>query len=172
MRPVAGATNLIDRGTNEYYDTYFPKKWLRFKECKDFAGGSRVYAAKSEIGAGEYDARSDFAKRLDRRLTVDTATPDVELGEETGLTMKGGDVLEMRWQLRQGGTCQFRAVGAGGASVTVSVNGVELRPDALGVYSFAGLPGEQTLTIACFGAGTASVDSFSCPPWGVIMTVR
>lgn len=172
MRPVAGATNLIDRGKNEYYDTYFPKKWLRFKECKDFAGGSRVYAAKSDIGAGEYDARSDFAKRLDRRLTVDTATPDVELGEETGLTMKGGDVLEMRWRLRQGGTCQFRAVGAGGAAVIVSVNGVELRPDALGVYSFAGLPGEQTLTIACFGAGTASVDSFSCPPWGVIMTVR
>ena len=172
MRPVAGATNLIDRGKNEYYDTYFPKKWLRFKECKDFAGGSRVYAAKSDIGAGEYDARSDFAKRLDRRLTVDTATPDVELGEESGLTMKGGDVLEMRWRLRQGGTCQFRAVGAGGAAVTVSVNGVELRPDALGVYSFAGLPGEQTLTIACLGAGTASVDSFSCPPWGVIMTVR
>jgi hypothetical protein len=51
-------------------------------------------------------------------------------------------------------------------------NGVELRPDALGVYSFAGLPGEQTLTIACFGAGTAIVDSFSCPPYGVIMTVR
>ncbi|MBQ5796058.1 MAG: hypothetical protein IIW14_08725 [Kiritimatiellae bacterium] len=172
LRPVAGATNLIDRGKNEYYDTYFPKRWLRFKNGRDFAGGSRVYAAVPDIGAGEYDARADFAGRLSRRLTVDAATANVELGEESGLTMKGGDVLEMRWQLRQGGTCQFRAVGAGGASVTVSVNGVELRPDALGVYSFAGLPGEQTLTIACFGAGTASVDSFSCPPWGVIMTVR
>ena len=171
MRPVAGAANLIDRGKNEYYDTYFPKRWLRFKNGKDFAGGSRVYAGVLDIGAGEYDVRTDFAERLGRRLTVDVATSNVVPGEESGLTLKGGDVLELRWQLRQGGTCQFRVVGVGGAAVTVVSNGETLTPDASGNYSFSGLAGEQTLSIACFGAGTATVDSFVCP-YGVIMIVR
>ena len=171
MRPVAGAANLIDRAKGAYYDTYFPKRWLRFKNGKDFAGGSRVYAGVLDIGAGEYDVRTDFAERLGRRLTVDVATSNVVLGEESGLTLKGGDVLELRWQLRQGGTCQFRVVGVGGAAVTVVANGETLTPDASGNYSFSGLAGEQTLSIACFGAGTATVDSFVCP-YGVIMIVR
>ena len=170
MRPTAGATNLIDRAKNEYYDTYFPQRWVHFKNGKDIAGGSRVYAAVPDIGAGEYDARPDFAKRLARRLTVDTATSNVELGEETGLTMKGGDVLELRWLLRAGGRCSFRVVCADGAGVTVSANGVELTPDANGVYSFAGSAGEQTVSIFCFGVGTATVDSFTCPPLGMIMS--
>ena len=167
FRPAAGSP-LINAASLADLESLMPDE----AQTLDFAGGQRVYEAAPDIGAGEYDARPDFAKSLARRVTVDTATPNVELGAETGLTMKGGDVLELRWLLRLGGDCAFRVVCESGCTAEVSVNGVVLTPDASGVYSFAGLVGEQTVAIACSGTGTATVDSFTCPRFGVLMLVR
>ena len=167
FRPAAGSP-LINAASLADLETLMPEYALA---C-DFAGGQRVYEAAPDIGAGEYDARTDFARRLARRLTVDTATPNVELGAESGLTMKGGDVIELRWMLRLGGDCSFRVACESGCTAEVSVNGVELTPDANGVYSFAGSVGEQTVSITCSGTGTATVDSFTCPRFGVLMLVR
>ena len=80
--------------------------------------------------------------------------------------------LELRWRLVLAGDCSFRVVCEGGCTAEVSVNGVVLTPDANGVYSFVGTVGEQAVSIACSGAGTATVDSFACPRFGMLLLVK
>ncbi len=167
FRPAAGSP-LINAASRADLEARMPEDAL----ARDFAGGQRIYDGAPDIGAGEYDARPDFARRIGRRVTVDTATPTVELGAEDGLTMEGGDVLELRWQLLLAGDCSLRVVCEGGCAAAVTVNGVVLTPDANGVYSFAGSVGEQTVSIACEGSGTATVDSFTRPRFGMLMLVR
>ncbi len=167
FRPAAGSP-LINAASLADFEAFMPEE----AKTRDFAGGQRVYEAAPDIGAGEYDARTDFAHRLARRVTVDTATPMVELGSGTGLTMRGGDVIELRWRLILAGDCSFRVICAGGCTATVTVNGVALTPDANGVYTFAGSVGEQAVSIACEGVGTATVDGFTCPWFGWMMRIR
>ena len=45
-------------------------------------------------------------------------------------------------------------------------------PLYLFLRAFAGSVGEQAVSIACEGSGTATVDSFTCPRFGVLMLVR
>ena len=125
-----------------------------------------------DIGAGEHDARPEFAKALaPRRLEIDTATSTVELGEASGLTMRGGDVLELKWQLTRAGGCSFRVACRDGSTAVVLVDGVAVEPDAYGVCSFSGSVGEHVVSIACEGAGSATVDEFSCPRLGMMFIV-
>ena len=167
FRPAAGSP-LINAASLADFEALMPEE----AKSRDFAGGQRVYDAAPDIGAGEYDARSDFANRIGRRVTVDTATPMVELGEGASLTMRGGDALELRWRILLAGDCSFRVICDGGCTATVTVNGVELTPDANGVYSFVGSVGEQTVSIACEGAGTATIDGFTCPHFGWLMRLK
>ena len=173
LRPLGTETGVIDGGTNDYYGTYFPARWARFREGRDFAGGARVYNGRIDLGAGEYDWRPGFAKRLARRrLAVEAASPAVALGETDGLTMTGGDVLDLRWNLVVAGPCSFRVACASGAAAEVRVDGEPCSSDADGVYSFAGSVGEHAVSIACFGSGSAQVGSFASPRRGVLFLVR
>ena len=167
FRPAAGSP-LINAASLADFEALMPEE----AKSRDFAGGQRVYDAAPDIGAGEYDARPDFANRIGRRVVVDTATPMVELGEGAGLTMRGGDTLELRWRILLAGDCSFRIVCDGGCTATVTVNGIELTPDTNDIYSFVGSVGEQTVSITCEGSGTATVDGFTCPHFGWLMRVK
>ena len=172
-RPLGTETGVIDGGTNAYYETYFPARWARFWEGRDFAGGARVYNGRIDLGAGEYDWRPGFAKRLARRrLAVSAATSRVALGETDGLTLKGGDVLDLRWNLVVAGPCSFRVVCADGGTAEVRVDGELCSPDADGVYTFAGTVGEHAVSITCCGSGSAQVGSFTSPRRGALFLVR
>lgn len=172
-RPLGTETGVIDGGTNDYYETYFPARWARFREGRDFAGGARVYNGRIDLGAGEYDWRPGFAKRLARRrLSVAAASSRVSIGETDGLTLTGGDVLDLRWNLVVAGPCSFRVACASGAAAEVRVDGEPCSSDSDGVYSFAGSVGEHAVSIACFGSGSAQVGSFASPRRGVLFLVR
>ena len=167
-RPLAGS-GLIDAGSNETFVAKYPAAY----QDLDWAGGQRIYNGTIDIGAGEFDYRPVFAKELaKRRLVVDTATPTVELGEGDGLSMKDGDALDLRWELILEGACSFKVTVTGEGTATVKVDGETVQPDADGVCSFAGTIGEHAVSIAFAGAGTATVDSFTCPKKGSVILVR
>ncbi|HNX05084.1 MAG TPA: hypothetical protein PKI32_06255, partial [Opitutales bacterium] len=168
FRPVAGSP-LIDAASQADLDALLPD----VERSVDYAGGQRTYNGAPDIGAGEYDRRLDFAKRLVRSgLSVDVATPTVELGAEAGLTMKGGDVLELRWQLLLAGDCSFRVACADGCAAVVSVDGLVLTPGADGVYSFDGTVGEHVVSVTCSGTGIATVDAFTFPRRGSVLMFK
>ena len=69
-RPLATDTNVVDRGRNDYYDTYFPARWAQFKNGRDFAGGPRHVGSSIDIGAGEFDWNSTPSGIPGLKMTV------------------------------------------------------------------------------------------------------
>lgn len=88
----------------------------------DAAGGQRVYNAKIDAGAYEFDWREEFARSIlrQRKLSVLSASPEVKL-TTGGVYLPSGN-LELVWQLDEGDASDhiaaFGVTGDGTLAVT------------------------------------------------------
>ena len=173
-RPLSPDDSIIvDKGWLDAYDAHFPALWARFKTNYDAAGGQRVYNGKIDIGAGEYDWRPAYGRRLNGRRFADVAgaTPGVEMGEQ-GVTLGDGDSLSIDWTAQRSGKQTFSVAVAGGGAVTVLAGGEPIAASD-GVYSFEAEAGSVTRIVISFsGEGAAEVSSFRSASVGVLLIVR
>ena len=168
-RPLPTATALVDQGLNECYVTNWPDAW---SAETDFAGGQRVYNAAIDIGAGEYDWRPEFSRRLGgKRAEVVAASSGVTDGEE-GVVLSDGESLTVDWTARREGTQTFSATVTGEGTLSVLLDGVPLTATD-GVYSFEAEAGSVSRLVLSFtGDGSAEVLKFRGPPIGALLLVR
>ena len=168
-RPLPTAMALVDQGLNACYVTNWPAAW---SAETDIAGGQRVYNAAIDIGAGEYDWRSEFSRRLvGKRGEVTVASSGVAPGE-TGVVLADGESLTVDWTAKREGTQTFSATVTGEGALSVLLNGVPLTATD-GVYSFEAAAGSVThLEITFAGTGSAEVLKFCGPPIGMLLLVR
>ena len=168
-RPLPIATALVDQGLNACYVTNWPAAW---SAETDLAGGQRIYNSAIDIGAGEYDWRSEFSRRLGgMRAEVEAATSGVAPGE-TGVVLADGESLTVDWTARREGTQTFSATVTGEGTLSVLLNGVPLTATD-GVYSFeAEADSVSRLEISFAGTGSAEVLKFRGPPIGALLLVR
>jgi hypothetical protein len=94
LRPKT-ASVLIDAGVNDNYDMHFPEQFAQFKNDRDLANGQRVYNGKIDIGCGEYDFRSDFAKILGAHAVISEMGPNVTTNEVPNIVVPDGDSITM-----------------------------------------------------------------------------
>jgi hypothetical protein len=111
-RPLAGS-NVIDAGDNARLVPGLSAE-------KDLGGGQRVYNGTVDIGAYEYDCRTDFSRKLlaSGKLVVTSADADVT-GTVSGVLMRDGS-LAVRWNAGNAGCsrhARFRVTGGGTLSV-------------------------------------------------------
>ena len=168
MRPKAGSA-LVDAGEVDYYDTKFPRDWTRFRDG-DVLGGQRVYNAKIDLGAGEYDWRGDFAKALSRKsVEVLTAGENVTTNALAGLDVAAGETLKLRIVCEKtDGTCTVTVAG----DPVVTLDG-QVLAGAGGVYSFAATVGQSyALEIAAPKTAPVTVSSVSLPKTGILLLIR
>ena len=148
---------LIDRGRNDLY-AKFPADVADALAKTDLAGSQRVYSGSIDIGAYEYDWRRDFAKTLKRsQLEVVSASADVVTNGVRALTVPSGASIEIDWSVRADGRHTFYAAASGGGSVSVTCDGVELSPNADGLYTFIGVKGAARRIVASCSDGTSAV---------------
>lgn len=168
-RPLPSAKALIDKGRCDYYVDNWPAGRPR---ATDIAGGQRVYNAIIDIGAGEFDCRSEYASRLGgKRAEVVAATPGVVPGEK-GVLLSDGESLTVDWTAKREGTQTFSATVIGEGTLSVSRDGVPLQV-ADGVYSFKASAGSVSRLVLSFtGIGSAEVLKFKNPPVGMFLFVR
>jgi len=91
----------------------------------DLNGDQRVYGAKLDVGAAEYDWRGDFAMDISGgRLFVAAATPGVAETAEKGVSIGDGESVGLAWpdSHRAPSPRKFRFAVQGGV-LNVSVNG-------------------------------------------------
>lgn len=165
FRPKTNVSPLVDAGSRELYDKYFPSEWAQFKDM-DIAGGQRIYNAKIDVGCGEYDWRGDYASKVNSKVEVASADPDTVLVEQ-GIDIKAGDTLRLRVKLHAGGTVSLNI--SGGA--TVMVDGAEIEGVA-GVYAFGGEKGAVCEIAVSAGEAGAVLSSVSLPKHGTVVVVR
>ena len=138
---------------------------MQFKTA-DIAGGQRICNGQIDVGCGEYDWRGDYAAKLNPKIEVASAGPDVVLVEQ-GVNIKAGDTLRLRVELRTSGTVALNI--AGGATVTV--DGAEIEGDS-GVYAFAGEQGAVYEVVVTAGEVDAVLSSVVLPKRGTVVVVR
>ena len=171
MRPKSGSVP-VDAGAVDYYDTKFPRDWKRFKDG-DVFGGQRVYNAKIDLGAGEYDWRGDFAATLAKKgVAVDAATANVMTNLAAGLDVPAGESLKLKLVLKTDGKASFKVVADDGAEATVTAGGEPVMPGVDGAYEFEGVAGETDVEIAVTGEGKATVSDVILPKRGKLVLVR
>ena len=167
-RPVAGQTLAIDRGKAEYY--VYPAAFAHEQGVADIAGGQRVYNGAIDIGPGEYDWRGDFAKKLRRGVSVETASANVTTNAVAGLDLKDGEMLEFTCTAKTDGKVSFRVTGAG--TVTVTYGGEPLEP-VEGVYSVRMDAGtSEVFAVSYAGEGVATVNDVVLPHLGSLLLIR
>jgi len=167
-RPKAGSVP-VDAGETDYYNTYFPKAWKRFRDGDAF-GGQRIYNAKIDLGASEYDWRGDFAKALSRRgVAVTEAGVNVTTNAHAGLDISAGETLKLRIvSERAVGDCTVAVTG----SPVVKLNG-ETLAGVGGVYTFRAAVGTfYDLEIIAPQDAAATVESVALPKAGLLLLLR
>ena len=168
-RPTAEMADLlIDCASNEYYAAFWPAQFA----SADFAGGQRVYNGKMDIGAGEFDWRGDFAKKLaKRRLVVTEAGPDVTAAEQ-GLNLAPGMSVAIDWTFKEDDVASFAYAIDGEGALTVKVDGHVVEPVEADKYSFPVSAGAVVVEISFAGEGTAEIGGFSGIKRGLMLQVR
>ena len=91
-RPKTSASVLVDAGSKEIYDNWFPAAWVQFKG-QDFAYGPRIYNGQIDIGCGEYDFRGDFAALLGPRAVVSEMGPNVTTNDVPNIVVPEGESI-------------------------------------------------------------------------------
>ena len=90
-RPLKGSC-VIDVGTNMTFaaDRY---------GTLDAGGGQRIYNGRVDIGAYEYDWRTDFAADIARgRMRMTDASADVTESEDETVLLGNGDAVKLAWK--------------------------------------------------------------------------
>ena len=165
---------LVDFADKELYDAYFPEAWERFKDV-DFSGGQRVYNGRMDVGAGEYDWRATFSTELNRagRAAVIEASENVMTNASGGISLAGGDSVEVVYSPAANGKCAFSILTAGGdGEVTAKLGDKVLQPDEHGVYYYAGDADGNRITVSCIGDGSVVLSKFAGPIRGLSITLR
>ncbi len=165
--PKAGSP-VVDEGSRELYDEFFPAKWAQFKDV-GFLGEQRVYNGAIDVGGGEYDVRGEFAKALhdNGKLEVKTVGAFSTLSDE-GVVLANGETMEMDFIFSAAGNATLTVTG----EVTVTVDGVEMEGTG-GVYAFYGLKG-STHSVKVVNRGEAGAIVAKCflPPNGLQINFR
>ena len=165
---------LVDFANKELYDALFPAAWLQFKGG-DFSGGQRVYNGRMDVGALEYDWRAAFSTELNRagRAAVVEASENVMMNASGGISLAGGDSVEIVYSPVANGKCAFSVSAADGAGEVVAKLGDKvLQPDEHGVYYYAGDADGNRITVSCIGDGSVVLSKFAGPIRGLSITLR
>ena len=102
FRPKNNASPLVDAGSRELYDKYFPSKWVQFKEG-DLKGGQRIYNAQIDVGCGEYDWRGDFASMLGAKAAISEMGENVTVDSASDIVVPEGDTIALSMPPRSPG---------------------------------------------------------------------
>jgi hypothetical protein len=94
FRPKTNVSPLVDAGSRELYDKYFPSEWAQFKDI-DLKGGQRIYNAKIDVGCGEYDWRGDFAPTLGSKVAISEMGPNVMVDSASNIVVPEGDSIAL-----------------------------------------------------------------------------
>ena len=93
-RPKMSASVLVDAGSKEIYDNWFPSAWVQFKG-QDFAYGQRIYNGQIDIGCGEYDFRPNFAALLGPRAVISEMGPNVTTNDVPNVVVPEGESISV-----------------------------------------------------------------------------
>ena len=171
-RPKPGAP-VIDAGNRALYDERFPAEWRQFKTDLGRSGGQRVYNARIDLGADEYDWRGSFAATLAKKgAEVSAASPGVTTNAVAGLDVAAGESLKLKLVLNADGKASFKVVAEDGAEAAVTAGGEPVTPGEDGAYEFEGVAGETDVEIAVTGEGKATVSDVILPKRGMLLLVR
>lgn len=158
--PIKGSP-LIDSGRNDLYYA-FPEDVASALAESDLAGGQRIYNGNIDIGAFEYDWRSDFAKRLKgSQISVVSASEGVAMSGDDALSVPMDASVEIVWVVKRNGVHSFCVDGDGGGIVSVLIDGETVPPSAEGMYSFIGESGTaRQIVVSCADGGSAVLTKF------------
>jgi hypothetical protein len=165
---------LVDFADKELYDALFPAAWIQFKGG-DFSGGRRVYNGRMDAGAFEYDWRAAFSTELNRagRAAVVEASENVMTNASGGISLAGGDSVEVVYSPAANGKCAFSVSAADGAGEVVAKLGDKvLQPDEHGVYYYAGDADGNRIAVSYIGDGSVVLSKFAGPIRGLSITLR
>lgn len=172
-RPMVGS-HALDKGNAAHYASA-TNGWTELAQSfvgKDFAGGQRVYNGVIDIGAGEYDWRDTFSRRLARKyVAVEEASSGVTTNAVKGIDLTDGESVAVMCMVRTKGMVSFKVAVTGSGMATVKVGDAILVPTG-DVYSFDGTVGEDVVTISFAGDGVATVSDFALPKFGLLLMVR
>lgn len=164
-RPLKDA-NLVDFGDANHYLTNFPAAFLRFAGM-DFAGGQRVYNGAIDAGAGEYDWRGDFAKKLARKgVAIPAADANVTTNALAGLDLPMGESTTVRYLPVADGDCSLALTG----TAVVTLDGEALTPVS-GVYSFA-VEADKAYDLVVVAISDVTIESAGVPKRGMVLLLR
>lgn len=159
-------TNLVDFGDANHYLTNFPAAFLRFAGM-DFAGGQRVYNGAIDAGAGEYDWRGDFAKKLARKgVAIPAADANVTTNALAGLDLPMGESTTVRYLPVADGDCSLALTG----TAVVTLDGEALTPVS-GVYSFA-VEADKAYDLVVVAISDVTIESAGVPKRGMVLLLR
>ena len=165
-RPLKGSC-VIDVGTNMTFaaDRY---------GTLDAGGGQRVYNGRVDIGAYEYDWRTDFAADIARgRMRMTDASADVTESEDETVLLGDGDVVKLVWK-DQGRkpTDRFFNFKVKDGTLTVRVNGEAVADFAEnGEWKYADGAATDEIEFSFAGTGRAELLR-SKADIGVLLIVR
>lgn len=173
LRPRKGSV-AIDSGV-DYYSMAtngWPSLWQSFIGF-DYASGQRVYNARIDVGAGEYDWRNDFAKKLaQRNVEVSDMSPEVTTNAVVGLDVANAQALKLEVLVLIEGMVSFSVAVEGDGVATVHHGDELLMPGKGGTYTFSGQLGLNSMTIAYSGKGKAVVSGFALTRRGIVILVK
>ena len=121
-RPKTAVSPLVDAGVKDYYDENFPAQFAQFKTNRDMNGGQRIYNGQIDIGCGEYDFRSDFAKMLGSRAVISEMGPNVTTNAVPNVVVPEGESITVSMEPKSAGETLYELVYTpdGGSETVVS----------------------------------------------------
>ena len=149
----------------------------------DCDGSQRVYNAKLDIGAFEYDWRGDFAKRIkrSRKFAVTEASSAVTTNELGQVKLTDGTTLAAEWTNVPDLGCRYAATVQvfGEGALTVRFDGEPVGspiaatddPVVVGMTAPGG-EAKHRFDFSFTGAGHAVIGGFSGPSAGMLLLVR
>jgi len=157
----------IDKGNRDHYLDGWVAAGLDDSFLNgDFYGGQRIYNAKIDAGAVEYDWRGDYTDVVaKRRLEVVQASEDVESQEGESLKLADGAKFVMEWDSENGGVglrmeCVASVVGAGALSVSMDGETIATVTEGVSSVTWKSTKDSHVLEFSYSGAGEALIGSF------------
>ena len=176
LLPLAGSV-AIDAGSNALYEASLPTSHWAYDQIgydADFSGLPRVFNARIDVGACEYDWRGDYARTLSggRGLSVAAASPGVTNAVDGVVLTPEASAVTLSWNGQVAGRATLATTVSGEGALTVMVNGVAVAPDAEGTYAFDLPEGLTKIDVSFAGTGSARLVSFDGPKAGLLLLVR
>ena len=157
----------IDKGNRDHYlDGWVAAGLDDSFLTGDFYGGQRIYNAKIDAGAVEYDWRGDYTDVVaKRRLEVVQASEDVESQEGEFLKLADGAKFVMDWNSENGGVglrmeCVASVVGAGALLVSMDGETIATVTEGESAVTWKSTKDSHVLEFFYSGPGQATIGSF------------